>query len=294
MIDPFNGTFAVEEIDSAIDLDVVIIGAPFEDEIEFYSKGAKKGTKNIRKSSQFFSGQGLSQNSIHRLNVLDWGDIAATNDYEKFQKELASKVEQILNKKAISLIIGGDHSIALGTAKGIKQSNESIDAIIWLDAHLDLMEKFPETNRFSRATVLKRILELKIVKPENVYIIGVRGHNLGWEEIEYTEEHKIKILSADKVANSTTRNQFIRDILHKHKKLYVSLDIDVLDPAFAPGVSVPEPGGITSRELFEVIELLAKNIICFEIVEVNPNLDYNNITSKVACKAIFHFCDFLK
>ena len=79
--------------------------------------------------------------------------------------------------------------------------------------------------------------------------------------------------------------------MQEKKNIYVSLDIDVLDPAYAPGVSVPEPGGLSTRELFEIINQLAKNISCFELVEVNPKLDINDITSKVACKAIYELLD---
>lgn len=294
MFEPFNGTFAVDEIESSIDVDAVIIGVPFEDKIDFYQEGASKGAEVIRASSQFFSGQGLTKKSIHQLNVLDFGDIQNKESYEELQDELASKIKLILDKQAIPIIIGGDHSIALGTAKGVQKSNKKIDAIVWIDAHFDLMNEYPENNRYTRATVLKRILELNLIEPSKLFFIGSRGHNLGFEEIEFIEKNNIAMLNIKDVSIKEKREKFLHEIIQNHKSIYLSLDIDVLDPAFAPGVSVPEPGGMNSRELFEIIELLAKNTLCFEIVEVNPTLDVNDLTAKTACKAIFHFCDAMK
>ena len=95
----------------------------------------------------------------------------------------------------------------------------------------------------------------------------------------------------DSITIQEKKKNFLDLITKNHENIYFSLDIDVLDPAFAPGVSVPEPGGITTRELIEVIKLLAKKIKCFELVEVNPQLDLNDITSKTACKILFELFD---
>ncbi len=293
MTEEFCGTFLVEEIESAIDVDAVIIGVPFENTIEFYTEGSVLAPKSIRKSSQFYSGQGLLEQSIHQFNVLDFGDIDQDLTYAEMQNQLSTRVKTIINKKAIPIILGGDHSIALGTTKGFAISNQKLDAIVWIDAHLDLMNEFPKGNKHSRATVLKRIIDQKLILPENVYFIGPHGHNLGWEEVEFVKQNKMKILSASDVKDDSKRNNFIEEILGKHKNLYVSLDIDVLDPAFAPGVSVPEPGGISTRELFEITTKLAKKIRCLEVVEVNPQLDVNNITSKTAANVIFKLFDAL-
>ena len=294
MFEPFNGTFAVEEIESAINVDAVIIGVPFEDNIDLYPKGASEGTNAIRAISQFFSGQGLSKESIHQLNVLDFGDVQKRSSYEELQNELASKITLILEKQAIPIIIGGDHSIALGTAKGIQSSKKKIDAIVWIDAHLDLMDEYPEKQKYSRATVLRRILELNLIQPSKVYFIGSRGHNLGTEEIEFIKKHNIAVLDINDCMIKEKREKFLQKIIQNNERIYLSLDIDVLDPAFAPGVSVPEPGGLFSRELFEIIESLAKKTLCYEIVEVNPSLDVNNLTALTTCKAIYHFCDAMK
>ena len=291
MAEPFCGTFAVEEIESAVDVDAVIIGAPFEDECGIYASGTTLAPEKIREVSSLFSGQSFLEQSIHQLNVLDLGDTRKGLSYLEFQNEFSEKIAKILQKKATPIILGGDHSIALGTVKGIMKSNHKFDALVWIDAHLDLMNKYPIDTEFSRATVLKRIIELEYFSPEQSYFIGCRGHNLGWEEVEYLNANKMNILEAKSFNQKGNIEDFCDLITSKCNKIYISIDIDVLDPAFAPGVSVPEPGGLTSRELFVIIEKLAKITSCFEIVEVNPKIDLNNLTSMVASKAIFTFFD---
>ncbi|NHJ32410.1 MAG: arginase family protein [Asgard group archaeon] len=291
MTKPFYGTFPVEEIDSAIDLDAVIIGVPYEDNSKIYAKGASSAPKSIRNASTFYSGQSLVKQSIHQQNVLDLMDLAENLNYKEMQEKSSESIQKILQKEALPIILGGDHSIALGTAKGIKRSDLEIDSIIWIDAHLDLMNEYPEGEKFTRATVLKRILELDFIDPKDVYFIGSRGHNLGLEEIEYFKDQGMNVIEAKTFQNRNTLLGSLSKIEQEKKNIYVSLDIDVLDPAFAPGVSVPEPGGLSTRELFEIINLFAKSTKCFELVEVNPKLDVNDITSKVACKIIFELLD---
>jgi agmatinase len=292
---PFLGAFAVEEIDSAVDVDAIIVGVPFEDQVKMYPKGAAQAPTRIRKISQLFSGQGFQEKSIHFRNVLDFGDVEQLDSYQAMQNELAEKIQHILAKQAKPIILGGDHSIALGTAKGLKKVPQSIDGIVWIDAHLDLMHEYPETNNYSRATVLQRISELQLVSPSNISFIGCRGHNLGWEEVEkMTKKGSSNVLTAQEYLEHSKQTQFINNLLARYNNLYVSIDMDVLDPAFAPGVSVPEPGGLSSRELFRTINRLAPIISCLEIVEVNPTRDINNLTSMVACKIIFEYIDGLK
>jgi agmatinase len=291
MSKPFYGTFPVKEIDSAIDLDAVIIGVPFEDNSKIYSKGASSAPKSIRKASSFFSGQSLSKQSIHQQNVLDLMNLNENLNYKEMQDKLSYSVQKILQKEALPIILGGDHSIALGTAKGIINSKMEIDGIVWLDAHLDLMNEYPEGEKFTRATILRRILELDFIEPKDVYFIGSRGHNLGLEEIDYFKDLGMNVIEAKTFQNRNILLGSLSKIATEKKNIYVSLDIDVLDPAYAPGVSVPEPGGLSTRELFEIVDLFAKNTRCFELVEVNPQLDINEITSKVASKVIFELLD---
>ena len=115
MSKPFYGTFPVKEIDSAINLDAVILGVPFEDNSKIYSKGAATAPKSIRKASSFYSGQSLSKQSIHQQHVLDLMDLSENLNHKEMQNKLSESVQKILQKEALPIILGGDHSIALGT-----------------------------------------------------------------------------------------------------------------------------------------------------------------------------------
>ncbi len=293
MVEPFMGTFEVSEIESAVNTDAIIIGVPYEDKTIIYIEGTDEAPNKIREISHNFSGQSFTSQNIHSLNVLDYGNIEIGLPYDESVEKLSRKISEILKKNSLPIVLGGDHSIALGTATGILKSETKIDAIVWLDAHLDLMNEYPEKEKYTRATVLKRIIELGIIKPENIYYIGSRGHNLGLEEIELIKNKEQQLLESKDFNNQIKVYGFLENLKKKHSDIYLSLDIDVLDPAFAPGVSVPEPGGLSTRELLQVVQSLAKQIKCFELVEVNPKLDFNNMTSNVACKVIFELFDSL-
>ncbi|MHA1505115.1 MAG: agmatinase [Candidatus Heimdallarchaeota archaeon] len=292
MTDSFYGTFKVNEIASAVDVDAIIVGAPFDDKIGIYQEGSSLAPQAIRKASQFYAGQSLQKQSIHQLNVLDYGNIQENLSFEKMTEELSAKVSEILAKKARPIILGGDHAIAFGTAKGLADAKEKIDALIWVDAHLDLMNEYPEGKKNTRATILRRIIDKKLIKPEQVYFIGPRGHNIGWEEVEFIQKNNMNLLSTKDFQDKKKYQEFLNAIL-KHKNIYMSVDLDVLDPAFMPGLSVPEPGGFTTRELFSLINKVAKNIRCLEIVELNPKLDLNELSAKVAAKVIYEFFDYM-
>ncbi|MHA1743225.1 MAG: arginase family protein [Candidatus Heimdallarchaeota archaeon] len=295
MDEPFLGTFAVSEIESAVDVDAILFGVPFEDNIPFYPTGCSSAPQQIRTVSNLFSGQGLTKENIHTRNFLDFGDIVTkSKTYDQIVESARNRVKQILDKKAIPLVMGGDHSIALGTAQGFLEKYPRKKKIVWIDAHLDLMDKYPSGQKKTRATVLRRILELELIQPEDVYFIGSRGHNLGMEEVDFLKKHTMQLLQPKDFENKETVNDFLKEILAEKAPLYVSLDLDVLDPSYAPGVSVPEPAGLTPRELFFILQKLANKISCFEVVELNPFRDFNNFTAMIVCKIIFSLAENLE
>ena len=289
----FNGTFFVDEIETAVDVDAVILGVPFEDNIETYPKGASLAPAKIREMSHFFSGLSFGETdfpSIHERNVLDIGNIDQNLSYKEMVNQLSKKIKLLTEKSIPQIVLGGDHSIALGTAQGLN-NDKNIDGIVWVDAHVDLMDKYPNSKKFTRATVLRRILELNHMGELDVYLIGCRGHNLGQEELDFIQEKEINVLQAKEYRDTKKVDEFLNDLCNSHSNLYVSIDIDVLDPAFAPGVSVPEPGGLSTRELFHTLKSFSLVTACLEIVEVNPTLDINNITSMVASKLVYELME---
>lgn len=181
------------------------------------------------------------------------------------------------------IYLGGDHSISYHTIKNLAAKSKNFGLIVF-DAHPDVYQefKFPTHEDW-----LYYLLEEKIIKKENVIILGIRASDE--KEIEYLQRNKIKFytskqlyLDRDNICDS------VMERVREFSDLYLSIDIDFLDPAFAPGTGYMEPGGASTRDLLYFIQRLKllKNLKAADIVEVNPDKDINDMTSKTAAKII--------
>jgi len=202
----------------------------------------------------------------------------------KVSKNLSDVHEQIKKHfekiKEPFMAIGGDHSTTYGIATALKP------AMLIFDAHPDLMQKFdPPTHE----NYLRCLIENNIVPKENIVLVGLR--NWDKEEYDYLIENKITFFSMATIARDGIIDACddVMSAVKNCSRLFISLDMDVLDPVFAPGTGYQEPGGLTSRELLYFIERLKnlKNIIGWDLVEVNPDKDTNNLTVKTASKILF-------
>lgn len=210
---------------------------------------------------------------------------------------LAKKVESILTSKRFPLILGGDHSIAIGTIAGLSSTFNKL-GVIWYDAHPDIntTETSPSGNIHGMPLAVslgigdKRLVDMHKsgakVKPENIVMIGLRDIDAG--EKALIKEQGIKVYTMheiDKYGMSAVIQATI-DYLKTRKVdgVHLSLDLDGLDPLYAPGVGTPVPGGLTYRESHLAMEMLAETdmITSVELVEVNPMLDDKNQTADVA------------
>ncbi|MBT4648140.1 arginase family protein [archaeon] len=222
----------------------------------------------------------LKENGL--LPVLEIDEVTINNsDIDSSNQEIEKKAYE---QDSPAIFIGGDHSMTYSTFKGLYNRSDNPGLLIF-DAHLDC------TNNFSPPThedFLRVLIEEKIVKPENVIIVGAR--NFHPNELNFVKKNKVKIFDMREISRSGKEevcNSFM-SVAKNFKKLYVSVDIDVLDPAFAPGTGYTEPGGLTTRELLYFIQRLKslKNIELMDLVEVNPSKDINNLTVSVASKLI--------
>ena len=183
------------------------------------------------------------------------------------------------------IFIGGDHSISYSLVKGLVKSKGETGIIVF-DAHPDCYK----TEGFEIATHEDWIMHLvknRIVKGENIILVGVR--NFDEKELEFIKENKIKLFDMKKVAeNKEEVCDTIMEIAREFKNLYLSLDIDVVDPSFAPGTGYLEVGGISGRELIYFVQRLRllKNLRRVDLVEINPSLDKNNISVKLGAKLV--------
>ncbi|SOC41709.1 arginase [Ureibacillus acetophenoni] len=219
------------------------------------------------------------------------------DDIIKISTELGDRVENVLNAGRFPLVLGGDHSIAIGTLSGLAKHYKNL-GVIWYDAHADLNspETTPSGNIHGMPLAVclgigdDRLTQIRDftpkIKPENIIIIGARSVDPG--EKELIKKLGIKVYSMheiDRLGMTKVMEEAISYLIQKQVDgVHLSLDLDALDPLYTPGVGTPVPGGITYRESHLAMEMLeeANIITSAEFVEVNPILDERNKTADTA------------
>ena len=257
--------------------------------------GANEAPDRMRELSSFLPPLTMDGDSLEEIKLYDFGNIEKCEDYfAKLKEEALKRFE--LNK--FPIFIGGDHSITIPLQEAFydycKKENK-IPAIIHLDAHPDICY-FYDGSKLSHACTNRRSIEYGY-KTENITLIGIRGFEA--EEVEYLSKHpELKVYNSNKCYSYGIDN-IIKDLKSKFNEeyaIYLSYDIDINDPSFAPGTGTPEAFGPTSRMVLELILGLFKNlnIKAFDIVEVSPLLDANDITSWLALKTLYEVLNVLK
>ena len=253
-----------------------IFGIPFDK--NSFIRGARRGAAAIRASShrlESFLWQQKFEVSMARF--YDFGDIRALN-YRSLYKHLSKRTS---NFKGRSIFLGGDHSVTLPIVKSLAARGGKVK-VISFDAHADLRDSYLK-NRFSNACVMRRVAE--VVGFENVAEVGVRS--CSYEEFGLIQSGSLRIYGAD-VIKGEGLSRIAEELADFTSSgiAHLSIDIDVLDPCYAPGVEDPEPEGLSVSELIYLIReiIRAGNVVSCDIVEVNPRLDVNGLTSVVAAK----------
>lgn len=252
-----------------------------------------------RLSDMGYSVEDLGDIPVNREKIKEDEELKNLNSVLSGNDQLAQKVDSVIEKKRFPLVLGGDHSIAIGTLTGTAKHYKEL-GVIWYDAHGDLntLETSPSGNIHGMPLAVSlgvghdALVNLggyaPKIKPENVVIIGARSLDEG--EREYIKKtgmkvytmHEIDRLGMTKVIEETINHLSDCDGVH------LSLDLDGLDPSDAPGVGTPVVGGISYRESHLAMEMLydADIITSAEFVEVNPILDHKNKTGKTAVELV--------
>lgn len=252
--------------------DIAIIGIPF-DEKSCYLKGAAKGPEAIRAAS---TGKAinpwteLGMNLEEDVVMVDLGDLEVSGDFLKVFSLIEKKVLTILDKKAVPVILGGDHSISYPVVRAFSRRFKALD-VLHFDAHPDLYEEL-YGDRLSHACPFARIIEEGLV--EELVQIGIRAAT--GEQRDKALKHGVRMIEMKDIKNILP--------LDFSNPLYISFDMDALDPAFAPGVSHYEPGGLTTRQVLDIFHALKAEIVGLDIVELNPERDPSGITAAAAVK----------
>lgn len=268
--------------------DIVVFGIPFDGGVSFRS-GAKDGPRALREITYTIPPTTEHFESIGDLKVVDIGDIDLENRQETF-KSVEKRVCELVKGGKFFTMIGGDHSTTIPVQRGIDKALDEPFGVIHLDAHFDLCDKL-EGDELSHGSTERRALELKNIRDsESIFFIGIRS--IETDELEFINKNKINVI------NSYEFNKLgVAKVLEKVKegmkgfnKIYMTLDIDCLDPAYAAGTGTPQFGGLSSRQLLDLLYgLFDLPIIGFDIVEVAPNLD-PALTSLFAARKIITEC----
>ncbi len=259
-----------------------ILGVPF-DVTSTYRTGARFGPTAIRQASLNIETYSLRSNfDTELLPIVDLGDIHVSSDPEKTINMLDLVAKDLLIAKKMPIAIGGEHTITLGILKGLISKPEKT-AIVVFDAHLDLRKEFLGLS-LSHTTFMRLINET--IKPAKIIEVGTRA--VCKEELDYSKKNGIDYITSHKIRKKGT-SEIIKEIKHtifSYENVYISVDMDVLDPAYAPGVQNPEPEGIKTSELIDILCSLGdRRIIGFDVVEVAPIYD-TGITAISAAKII--------
>jgi agmatinase len=245
---------------------IIIQGIKF-DEKSSYQKGPRLAPPLIREALNCGSANMYAENltTIENSRIVDRGDFEISEyfDIEKITKKH-------INSGAKIFTLGGDHSITFPIIKAHSEKYPKLD-ILHIDAHTDLYDNY-EGDKYSHACPFARIMENGFaVRLVQVGIRTLNPHHVEQAEKFNVEIHQMKDLDINRIPKF-------------ENPLYISLDMDGFDPAYAPGVSHHEPGGLTSREVLSIIQNIDTEIIGADIVEYNPNRDFQNMTAFLAAK----------
>jgi agmatinase len=193
----------------------------------------------------------------------------------------------ILEAGAIPICVGGDHSILLPILRAIHAQHGPV-ALVQFDAHSDTWDQYWGM-KYSHGTPVRRAMEEGLLAEPYVLQVGLRGQLYGPEDMAYAREHKIAMITAEEFHEQGLA--LVRKKLRSfgsRRKTYFTLDIDVVDPAFAPGTGTPQVGGLTSAQILDLVRVLkGLNLVGCDLVEVSPQYDNGEITSLLAANLLF-------
>ena len=254
----------------------VVFGVPF-DSTHSYKPGCRFGPDAIRgtfNNIEIFQPEfGVD---LEAVNINDLGNTKHTVVATEMLQMVENITSELKKQSKQIIILGGEHLITLGSFTCFPKDT----GYVVFDAHYDLRDQYADI-KLSHAAYLRRLVEK--LGSENIVHVGARAFVK--EELAFLKEHNIRTVS-DKEIRDGNGAKLLKDITSTFDNLYVSIDLDVLDPAFAPGVGNPEAVGISSRELYDLITTLQnKKIVAADIVELNPTYD-NGSTASMAAKMI--------
>jgi agmatinase len=269
-------------------VDVAVVGVPF-DTATSYRAGARFGPEAIRAGSTLLRPYhpALDVDVFGTLSVVDWGDVATTpGNVERTLEQIAGGLGALVERGVIPLVLGGDHTIALGELRALARTSGPL-ALVLLDAHADTWDTY-YGERYFHGTVFRRAAEEGLVLPERSVLAGMRGPLYDAGDLDAARELGFELIEGDEL-HRLTPEQYARRV---HERVgdapaFLSFDIDVIDPAFAPATGTPEIAGLLPHEALMLIRSLAgMSFEGFDVVEVAPPYDSPGQTTAILAAGI--------
>jgi len=270
------------------ELDVALVGVPFDGGTS-YRSGPRFGPRNIRVQSAMIRPYNpvLKINPFERLRIADFGDLPVNPlSIEETYRLIQGGLKPLLDAGVIPICVGGDHSILLATLRAVHARHGPV-ALVQLDSHSDTWDQY-WGSKYSHGTPVRRAIEEGLLRESCILQIGLRGQLYGEDDLEFAREHKIQMVTTEELLEKGLAP--LRRLLKRFggQPTYLSLDIDVVDPAFAPGTGTPQVGGLSSAQMLGVVRgLQGLKFIACDLVEVSPPYDSADITSLLAANLLF-------
>jgi agmatinase len=276
--------------------DVAVLGAPFDLAVT-YRPGTRFGPRAVRQAEDVgVDGRPsieLGIDPYEALNVVDYGDAASPpSDVLAAHASIQARVTEILAAGAIPAVIGGDHSITLPILRALAaQHGADGFSVIHFDTHADTGEIYEDAPLPDHGQPFSRAVEEGVLLGGNIVQIGLRGCWPFPEEFDRMREQGFRWYTmgqVDELGLRTVLDETIAHVRERAPRTYLTVDVDSMDPAYAPGTGTPEPGGLTSRELLGAVRRIACEVdLCgLDLVEVSPPYDVAGITALAGQRVI--------
>ncbi|HUP57093.1 MAG TPA: agmatinase [Bdellovibrionota bacterium] len=272
------------------EIDVAILGIPFDGGVT-YRPGARFGPRAVREASVLSRNYHpqLAVQVYERLNVVDGGDISTNPlNMKATSRQIHSHLKTVHAAGARAICVGGDHSI---TFPELRATHEQFGdfTLVHFDAHYDLGPPAWDEDDH-HGTWVRRGIEEKFIKGSRVFQIGIRQPLTTTEEIEYVTKQGVRVLDMESFHNPKKREAFLAEIRKSagSKGIFISFDIDVLDPAYAPGTGTPVVGGMTTFEALQALRALSGlKVVGADVTEICPAYDHAQLTSLAGAAVVF-------
>jgi agmatinase len=270
------------------ELDIALVGIPFDGGTT-YRPGTRFGPRHVREQSVLIRPWNpvLEINPFAKFRIADFGDFSVNplSIRDTFRR-IEEQMQPLLDAGTRCAAVGGDHSISLPLLRATARKHGPV-AVIQFDAHNDLWDEYFGC-KLSHGTPFRRAIEEGLIRERSFLQVGLRGQVYSKDDFDFAHKHKIEMITAEEFHAGGLKVFREKVKAFRGKAVYVTLDIDCVDPAFAPGTGTPQVGGFSSAQIVELVRgLRGLRLVGCDVVEVSPPYDNGAITSLLAANLLY-------